>query len=69
MTDTEWEREGARALGVFLNGDELEREPDGSAGGGDSFLVLFNAHHEGVEFIGSAANRAATRARRPRRPR
>ena len=43
-------REDARALGVFLNGDELERDPDGDAVRGDSFLVLFNAHHEGVEF-------------------
>jgi glycogen operon protein len=55
MTDEDWQRDDARALGVFLNGDELERPPDGSAGGGDSFLVLFNAHHEGVEFAIDAA--------------
>jgi isoamylase len=50
MTDEDWDRDDARALGVFLNGDELERQDAGSPGGGDSFLVLFNAHHEGVEF-------------------
>jgi glycogen operon protein len=50
MSDEDWTREDGRALGVFLNGQELERDPDGSSGGGDSFLVLFNAHHEGVEF-------------------
>jgi glycogen operon protein len=55
MRDEDWGENHARALGVFLNGDELEREPDGEAGGGDSFLVLFNAHHEVVEFTVDAA--------------
>jgi isoamylase len=44
MTDADWDRDDARALGVFLNGEELPR------GEGASFVVLFNAHHEGVEF-------------------
>jgi isoamylase len=43
MAEEDWDREDARALGVFLDGDAPED-------GGDSFLVLFNAHHEGVEF-------------------
>jgi glycogen operon protein len=35
---------------VFLNGRELEPAEDGSEQRSDSFLVLLNAHHEGVEF-------------------
>ena len=50
MTDDDWARADARALGVFLNGAEVEPGTADTAGGGDSFLVLFNAHHEGVEF-------------------
>jgi isoamylase len=44
MEDGDWDRDDARALGVFLNGEELP------SGKGDSFIILFNAHHEGVEF-------------------
>jgi isoamylase len=52
MTDEDWEREDAHALGAFLNGHEAE--PDDETGEpappADSFLLLFNAHHDGVEF-------------------
>jgi isoamylase len=52
MTDEDWEREDAHALGAFLNGHEAE--PDDQTGEpappADSFLLLFNAHHDGVEF-------------------
>jgi len=51
MTRRDWEDSGARAIGVFLNGDEIgaltqraEEVRD------DSFLVLFNAHYEDVAF-------------------
>src|SRR3954464_1693645 len=51
MTKRDWERPDAHVLGVFLNGDELqevtrEGEPVSDA----SFLLLFNASHEDVEF-------------------
>ena len=42
----------AHVLGVFLNGDELlERDERGKLVTDDSFLLLFNAHHEDVEFL------------------
>ena len=41
----------ARAIGVFLNGDELGSEtPHGEQLRDDSFLMLFNAHFEEIEF-------------------
>jgi glycogen operon protein len=51
MTRRDWEDGGVRWLGMFLNGDELHettsrREPIGD----ESFLLLFNAHHEPVTF-------------------
>jgi isoamylase len=51
MTLADWRRGDARTLGVFLNGEEI---PTPDARGGhvidDSFLLLFNAHHEPVVF-------------------
>jgi isoamylase len=51
MTDDDWRQGVAKTLGIFLNGDAI---PDLDARGqrilDDSFLVLFNAHHEPVEF-------------------
>lgn len=50
MTQRDW-RGDARVLGVFLNGDQIS---DHSHHGGyvtdDSFLLLFNAHHEDMTF-------------------
>jgi len=50
MSEDDWDDDGARALGAFLNGRELEPAEDGTEVRSDSFVVLFNAHHDGVEF-------------------
>ncbi len=51
MTQRDWQREDARALGVFLNGQEIpSRTPNGEEIVDDSFLLLFNAHFEPVTF-------------------
>jgi isoamylase len=51
MTDAEWEHDFARALGVFLAGDALsETDARGRPLSDDSFLVLFNAHHDEIAF-------------------
>jgi glycogen operon protein len=51
MTKTDWDKPDGHVLGMFLNGEEIaalgrhgERVVD------DSFLILFNAHHEDIEF-------------------
>ena len=51
MTHKDWQREDARTLGVFLNGQEIpSRTPHGEEIVDDSFLLLFNAHFEPVTF-------------------
>ncbi len=51
MTQRDWSRPEARAIGVFLNGDEIPTPgPHGEAVVDDSFLLLFNAHHEPIAF-------------------
>jgi isoamylase len=51
MTQKDWQREDARTLGVFLNGQEIpSRTPTGDEIVDDSFLLLFNAHFEPVTF-------------------
>ena len=51
MTEADWNEGFAKSLGVFLNGDAL---PDPDERGGrivdDSFLLMFNAHHELLGF-------------------
>jgi isoamylase len=51
MTKRDWDDGGARVLGMFINGDEIAA-PDrqGRSVRDDSFLLLFNAHHEDCEF-------------------
>ncbi|MET9064655.1 glycogen debranching protein GlgX [Streptosporangium sandarakinum] len=51
MTDADWNVGYARSLAVFLNGDAIT-EPDrrGRRIRDDSFLLLFNAHHDVIEF-------------------
>ncbi|WP_182452368.1 glycogen debranching protein GlgX [Streptacidiphilus sp. P02-A3a] len=51
MQDTHWHWEEARAVAVFLNGDAIT-EPDqqGDRVTDDSFLIMFNGHHEPVDF-------------------
>jgi glycogen operon protein len=50
MEDGDWGNGHHKSLAVFLNGREVEPAPDGSPQRSDSFLVLLNAHHEGVDF-------------------
>ncbi|MER7502243.1 glycogen debranching protein GlgX [Nonomuraea pusilla] len=51
MTDGDWNVGYAKSLAVFLNGDAIT-EPDrrGRPIRDDSFLLLFNAHHDTIEF-------------------
>jgi isoamylase len=51
MTQRDWRNGANRAIGVFLNGDELRATTrQGEELQDDSFLLLFNAHHEPVTF-------------------
>jgi glycogen operon protein len=51
MSDTEWGQSHARCLGVYLSGDGLTEKDDfGRPLAGYSFLLLFNAHHEKIDF-------------------
>ncbi len=52
MGDDDWDRRIAKSVAVFLNGEGI-REPDARGGAvlDDSFLLLFNAHHEPMEFV------------------
>jgi glycogen operon protein len=51
MTKTDWDQPDGHRLGMFLNGEEIAA-PDrhGNRVVDDSFLLLFNAHFEDVEF-------------------
>ena len=51
MTQREWQDAETRTLGVFLNGQEIRmRTERGEEIVDDSFLLLFNAHFDAVEF-------------------
>jgi isoamylase len=51
MTQRDWREGGLRAIGVFLNGEEIpSTNMRGEPVADDSFLLLFNAHHEPIEF-------------------
>jgi glycogen operon protein len=50
MEEGDWDEGYAKAITVFLNGDAIERGRRGEEYTDDSFLVLFNAHHEPVTF-------------------
>ena len=52
MDDDDWRIDFAKAIGVFLNGEEIP-DPDqrGRRVVDDSFFVLFNAHHGPVLFL------------------
>jgi glycogen operon protein len=51
MTPEEWEKEFARSLGMWLYGEHLpESDLRGRPLHDDSFLVLFNAHHDQIDF-------------------
>lgn len=51
MTDRDWSAGFAKSFGVFLNGLAIA-EPDarGAQVRDESFLLLFNAHHEALAF-------------------
>jgi glycogen operon protein len=52
MTDDDWHVSFAKSLGQFLNGDELPRMgPRGEPIQDSSFYLLFNAHHEPIDFV------------------
>jgi glycogen operon protein len=51
MTRRDWDNTESRAIGVFLNGEELRDEtPHGEEVRDDSFLLLINAHFEDIPF-------------------
>jgi len=51
MTRRDWDNAETRAIGVFLNGDELNTETRfGEEVRDDSFLLLFNAFFEDISF-------------------
>ena len=51
MSDQDWQEGFAKSFAVFLNGDALrELDDDGNLIRDDSFLLLFNAHHEAMPF-------------------
>jgi glycogen operon protein len=51
MTDDDWQRPDAHAVGVFLNGDAIaEPDPCGRPVTDDSFVLLLNSHWEPTEF-------------------
>ena len=52
MTQADWSRGDAFALGAFLNGSEIPTlAPDGEPVADESFIVLFNAWREPVTFV------------------
>ena len=51
MSDEEWAHDFARGLGVYLSGESLgEVDTRGRAIHDDNFILLFNAHHERIDF-------------------
>jgi isoamylase len=52
MTQRDWTNPDTKTLGVFLNGQEIHARTDhGEEIAGDSFLLLFNARQEPIEFM------------------
>ncbi|MGH7763341.1 MAG: glycogen debranching protein GlgX, partial [Candidatus Dormibacteraceae bacterium] len=52
MTDQDWDVGHARSLGAFLNGKAIQSQDEqGRQVTDDSFVLLFNAHFEAVEWI------------------
>jgi glycogen operon protein len=51
MDDADWTVDFAQSLGLFLNGDAIpHRDPRGQPVVDDSFMLLFNAHAEPLEW-------------------
>jgi isoamylase len=56
MSEQDWAEPHVKSFAVFLNGDALrELDDDGRPVRDDSFLLVFNAHHESVMFTMPAA--------------
>ncbi len=52
MSDAEWLNDQARCLGVYLSGEALgEVDRQGRTIHDDSFILLFNAHVERIDFV------------------
>ncbi|MDQ3679104.1 MAG: glycogen debranching protein GlgX [Actinomycetota bacterium] len=52
MAKADWEGEFSKSIGVLLNGDTIDDvDASGEAVSDDSFLMLFNAHHEPLLFV------------------
>jgi glycogen operon protein len=52
MTDSEWNQEFARCLGVELSGQAVDEVDErGRQVHDDNFLLLLNAHHEEIPFV------------------
>jgi glycogen operon protein len=53
MSEEEWNLKSARCLGVYLSGEGLQGELDGRGQPvlDVNFLMLFNAHHEKIDFV------------------
>ena len=52
MQDSDWSRDDARSVSVFLNGDAIsEPDPRGEPVVDDSFLILLNSNYEAQEFL------------------
>lgn len=51
MTDAQWRHDFARCLGVYLAGDALaQTDARGHPVSDSNFLLLINAHHDGLDF-------------------
>jgi isoamylase len=52
MTEQEWNQAFTRCLGVYLAGTAIRRiDRRGQPVKDSNFLVLFNAHHEAIDFV------------------
>jgi len=51
MGDDDWDAGFARSIGLFLNGEAIAgRDRRGQRITDDSYLLLFNAHHEPIDW-------------------
>ena len=51
MNEEDWDSGFGKAIGVYLNGDGIrDRDQRGQLVKDDSFIMLFDAHHEAIEF-------------------
>ncbi|HKC56034.1 MAG TPA: glycogen debranching protein GlgX, partial [Vicinamibacterales bacterium] len=57
MSEEDWQQGFVKSLMVFLNGDALnDLDPDGRRVRDAAFLLMFNAHHEPLDFTLPAAS-------------